>query len=259
MKKPIHKPNSIIRGKTRIKMKSVKSIPEIQVNNLTEYIELVETITTENSEKTILFRGQSQDFDLLPSIARRNSKQDTTELEEEILSEFKRRSRLKIDSDFIDDWDWLIFAQHFGLKTRLLDWSSNPLVGIWFCCSDKNDFDKDGVVYIFVVNNNHLLNRGKNESPFKRNTTRVYKPHLNNERIIAQSGWFTAHGYSTKMNNFVKLNRNTTLKPYLTKVVVPLDIKKDLIWKLNVLGINYERLFPDIEGICRQINHENEL
>ena len=242
-----------------IKRGTPPQIQEFRINNLNEYIEIIERIVNRNPNKTIIYRGQSQDKDLLPSIARYNEKIDTTETEKEILEEFKRRSRLKIKLELIDDWDWLIYAQHFGLKTRLLDWSSNPLVGMWFCCSNKDHWNKDGVIYIFIAEHKHLVDRKLVKSPFDRNTTRVYKPYLNNERIIAQSGWFTAHGFSTTAEAFVRLNKNTYLKKQLTKVFVPMNLKEKLVERLNLMGINYERLFPDIEGICKQLNLEYKL
>jgi len=240
-------------------MTTTKNILELRGNTISEYIRMIEEIAKKSSNKTSLFRGQSQDYDLLPSISRKDQKIDTTEKEKIILEEFKRRSRLKTNIELLDDWDWLVYSQHFGLKTRLLDWSSNPLVGLWFCCSNKDDWDKDGLVHIFAVEENQLLDRKKDKSPFDRNSTKVYKPHLNNERIIAQSGWFTAHGYSTKAKMFVKLNRNTKLKKNLDKIIVPKDLKEKLIKELDMLGINYERLFPDIEGICKQLNLEYKL
>jgi len=35
---------------------------------------------------------------------------------------------------------------------------------------------------------------------------------------------------------------------------IPFDEKKTIIEKLDCLGINYEYLFPDIDGLCKNIN-----
>lgn len=49
----------------------------------------------------------------------------------------------------LERFDLLAKLQHFGFPTRLLDVSTNPLVALYFACSDKKAMECDGAVYIF--------------------------------------------------------------------------------------------------------------
>src|SRR5580658_5305020 len=48
---------------------------------------------------------------------------------------------LRLPNNFAD-------AQHYGMKTRLLDWTGNPLTALWFACSNEFKKDNDSVVYM---------------------------------------------------------------------------------------------------------------
>jgi FRG domain len=219
---------------------------------MNSYFDKSKTATTE----LLLFRGQSEKKSLVPSIAREDSKIDTTEIEKKMLEELKRRTSTKINGTQFDEWDWLVYAQHFGMKTRLLDWTSNPLTALWFACSNEFKKDADSVVYILKNAENFQFDKSKETSPFKRTKTRVLKPTLNNERIIAQAGWFTAHKYSTSAKCFVDLRTNTDIKDSIIEVIIPKGIKSTILDSLNVFGINNQTMFPDVTGICKHMNWE---
>lgn len=214
------------------------------------YLALVSKLAS--NDGIILYRGQSDKYPLLPSAVRDNPKQDTTAVEKAMLTELKRRAQLKITTAFRDNWDWLVYAQHFGMKTRLLDWTSNPLVGLWFACSNEYKMSVDSYVYIFIADNSYLIDRKK--SPFEVSKTRILRPALNNERIIAQAGWFTAHKYSARTKSFVSLESNSDLKHNILEVKIPANLKKAILKRLSIFGINYQTLFPDISGICNHLN-----
>jgi FRG domain len=228
---------------------------EKTINTFFEFLELVDKSKTAKAD-LLLFRGQSEKKSLIPSIARKDSKIDTTDIEKKMLEELKRRTRTLIDGMQFDEWDWLIYAQHFGMKTRLLDWTSNPLTALWFACSNEFKKDVDSVVYILKNAEVFLLDKAKKISPFNRSKTKVLKPTLNNERIIAQAGWFTAHKYSTSAKCFVDLRTNKEIKDSIIEVTIPKKIKPEILESLNVFGINSQTLFPDITGICNQMNWE---
>ncbi len=228
-----------------------------KVKSFLGYLELIENLKIDTAEIQ-LFRGQNTNEALLPSIARKNPKIDTTELETKMLNELKRQTKTIIDGDKFDEWDWLIYAQHYGMKTRLLDWSSNPLTALWFACSNQYKMNSNSYVYIFLNAEEYLLDKSKEKSPFTRIKTRVLKPSLNNQRVIAQAGWFTAHKYSKKNSKYVDLKYNRELKENIIEVVIPQKIKKDILEGLNVFGINSKTLFNDVAGICQHINWEFE-
>jgi hypothetical protein len=99
----------------------------------------------ENESKHLFFRGHTQySQKLIPYVLRKDDKWD----EKEILLDFcNYADTLGVAYDKVYEIDKLLcFMQHYGLPTRLLDWSVSPLVALYFACleSDKNcEKDKD--------------------------------------------------------------------------------------------------------------------
>ncbi|HGM5809691.1 TPA: FRG domain-containing protein [Serratia marcescens] len=87
--------------------------------NFSEFVDIVERLG--NDSELMLFRGQAEKGNLLPSIARKNPKTDSTSAEQELIKELKRMGASILPKNDLDDWDLLVIAQHFGMKTRLLD------------------------------------------------------------------------------------------------------------------------------------------
>ncbi len=226
----------------------------MEKKKLNSFGQLLEIIGANMRDDNFLFRGQSTDEPLLPRIARKNPNENTIKLEKSMLEELRRIGGSHFNTS-IDDWDLLVYAQHYGMATRLLDWTSNPLVGLWFACADL-DHKKPSFLYRLIVPKSLMLNKALVKSPFSTDLTltRIVKPNLNNERIIGQSGWFTAHIYSSPLRQFVPLEKNSKMTTQILQIEIPGDLKEELLNKCNLFGVNYQTIFPDIEGICRHIN-----
>ena len=170
-----------------------------------------------------------------------------------MLTEFERRSQVLTEKRFSSEWETIIYAQHYGLKTRLLDWTSNPLVALWFACIDKKFINQDSYVYVLLTEKSLFLDTKKINNPFQIEETKVLKPTINSERLIAQSGWFTVHRYSTTDKQFISLENNKEYDGRFWKFIIP---KNEILSKLNLFGVSYQTMFPDVTGLCKQINME---
>ncbi len=73
-----------------------------------------------------------------------------------MIEELKRRTAQDPILVGKDDWDCLVYAQHYGMATRLLDWTTNPLIALWFAAIDQ-DVDKNGYIYMLFVEDDLLL------------------------------------------------------------------------------------------------------
>lgn len=218
------------------------------IQTLTNFIKKVEVFDLVIS--TPIFRGQDRRGSLLPSKVREDPKIDTTKSERFILNQLRLQGASLLATP-LSDLDLLIQAQHFGLHTRLLDWTSNPLVALWFACNSTKD-EEDGIVYALEADS--LLSEVMPDDPFKPARTRVVQPPMNNPRIIAQQGWFTLHNYSRKAKRFVSLERNPNTTDKLHEFVIEGTMKQSLLAELDRVGISARTLFPDLPGLCQHLN-----
>lgn len=118
------------------------------IRSVSEYLECLSKIkmepkTTFSVGCFTLFRGQANaNWLLSPSLYRQN----LFEVENLLLTEIKHIC----PNEFGDNrFDSLVKMQHFGMPTRLLDVTTNPLVSLYFACESSEQSNEDGIVYIF--------------------------------------------------------------------------------------------------------------
>jgi len=149
----------------------------------------------------------------------------------------------------------LAVAQHYGLATNLLDWSTNPLVALFFACGEE--YDKDGTALggdVFVLNNPEPVGEQDIKGDKWRDIKglKLYNPRLIDPRITRQKGLFTIQGVADKTV------KDLVSPPELITHFVPAELKLVLLEILYTMGIDRSTLFPDPDGLCARINWETK-
>lgn len=209
--------------------------PEKTIESFKQYVALVDRLQSKTSN-SLWFRGCGNGKDgLTPSLYRHKTKKKKTEIEElerKLMTRFRQRSIPLVNRQLDEDWDTLFFMQHYGIPTRLLDWTENPFIAFYFAvmsskfstrrvhgaATPKLKFSKDATIWVLdpvtwthhaltqqsytdgvLTPGDSTLNRYKPLAKFDEmhvHPVALYGAH-NSPRIVAQRGVFTIFGQST--------------------------------------------------------------
>lgn len=216
--------------------------------------EVFEFATQFVPENHMVFRGVvNSDYQLIPSIGRLPALADEESernREQYLLEQFKMKSALRLHCQPSNNWEWLSLAQHYGLPTRLLDWSKSPLIALYFATAHtaeelySNKELSDCAVYGLI---SHIcIESDYHIEPFDiQQTLEFYAPSIS-ERVVNQSGLFTVHHTPRKAFDTEKLH----------KFVIPGSLKQTIQEKLGLLGINESTIYPGLDGIAKSLKTE---
>jgi len=245
-----------------------KNLP---ITHLGIYFELLSSLLKKDG--TFWFRGHSDIIWSLTPSALRDSNKEKRDKALSLIADFKLYSEMKLRKipDPNDELGWIQVAQHYGLPTRLLDWTKNAAIALYFACYDKSE--DDGAVFLLnpidlnrvastkesrvfdphkdsdLIKKYLKLEGGLNPGGLK---TIAINPTWNSERITLQQGVFTLHG-----------SRFFTLDDKQASSLVYLKInrtdKRDLLQELERIGINEMSIFPETEHMCRYLKRRENL
>lgn len=224
---------------------------EKEIHNIEDYLSIIRE--NAGNSKDFLFRGQITDLPLIPKIARLKPKGDLLETERLLLNEFKRTNPLLLDTlRPFDDWDYLTLGQHFGLPTRLLDWSNNALTALWFATNHNPLHEISypyGVVWMLTAKEEDFDLNTDDEDPFSVTKTKIFRPRLIKQRINNQSAVFSIQS-TREIIEKVELNATEAFCDKLLKIKIRKEDFNSIRYDLDILGVNAFTIFPELEGLC---------
>lgn len=205
-----------------------------------------------HTDSSWFFRGHGdQNYTLTSTIGRPVSGRPYRETEEKrLFTEFKRRSKMLIQgASPANEWEWLTLAQHFGVPTRLLDWTNNPLIAAYFAVSSGGA--KTNAEVVTVRTSAVEFVDVDVDTPFGLTAVKFFEAPLIASRVSAQSGLFTVHPKPD-----IEWNPSTD---EIRRFRISAKRRDEFRTKLHGIGINAAFVWGDLQGLGEHLRwHFNQ-
>lgn len=239
--------------------------------------------------KKWIYRGQGKPasdpkYALIPSVGRPEFAKDMdfadfVKLERRAHDIFRKQTVANVNPLPRNSWEVLALAQHHGLPTRFMDWTTNPLVALYFAVRnpEHDTVDSKSAIYVLtqttlsyeeLVDNTRADSRKQMEesleskrgktnkiqerhikvllhaeeiSPFEISENVIYDPPHVSPRIRAQDGLLLA------FQNPVKQLPET----HYSELLIPGNRRDKIRRELEQYGVFDKQLFPDLDGLAK--------
>lgn len=227
----------------------------------------------------VWYRGaNNRDFDLVPSAYRRVVDENI------FLSTFEVLAGNYIETSHYDRWDFYSLARHYGLPTRLLDWTEGIVQSLFFAFDEWKGTSTPCIWMICPHGLNQLAagtdsillakgkftrkwlppltvrptKRGKNRTKVGNDLPIAIYPRRSNPRIYGQQGVYTVHGFDrTPLNALLASQQNCD------KLIARIDLvgfDADLVRRdLMYLGLRQAVIYPDTDHLAKDIKYLYQL
>lgn len=199
-------------------------------------------------------------------------------LERHLLRNFRKYAhRSVVESDSI--WHWLSVAQHYGLPTRLLDWTYSPFIALHFATANIEKFDTDGVIWAVNYVKAHLELPGKLRERLELEGANVFtvemlseavkslyelaelcknefvvffEPPSIDDRIVNQSALFSVMSGPSDILSDWLMKRPDIWR----RIIIPASLKWEIRDKLDQANVTERVLFPGLDGLNRWLKRQ---
>ena len=243
----------------------------IKVREWGQLIENIAECTKRFGDVGLWWRGHSNiEWTLVPTIYRGESnKYEQTRCINFVRKGKTRHSNTPAYNDYVS---WLFLMRHYGLYTRLLDWSESPLIALYFAVSKDVYANQSAALWGL-----HPGRLNSNQTGAASNTIKLargpevlsiikeafeYEKNAQSQKILAisfeefdirqmvQMSTFTIHGISTPLEHLEKSDK------FLIKLEIPAENIDTFKQGIHMLGINESTLFPDLEHLAAELNRD---
>lgn len=238
--------------------------------------------------------GMADSFVLKPTLYRHPKRADLESLlnlETELVSTFMSHHLLHSFSAGVDQsgkMNTLFYMQHYGVPTRLLDWTNNPLIALYFAVSDARidkstgQYPEAAAVWVLDATSWNVtaldglrpargaLNSADQNlesyiprSPWTASDRKgMYSEPVaisggaNTQRMLAQRGVFTMFGSDIRgMDELYETNEYPD--GCLTKLVIPPGQISPVLGTLHAMGYTDSVAYPDLHGLALELKRLN--
>ncbi len=199
-------------------------------------------------------------------------------LERHLLRNFSKYAlRNVVERDSV--WHWLSVAQHYGLPTRLLDWTYSPFVAMHFSTANIEKFNIDGVIWAVNYLKAHQLLPDKLRHQLDAEGANVFtvgmlsesvcslqelddlstedfavffEPPSIDDRIVNQFAFFSVMSDSSALlDDWLKKHPDLW-----RKIIIPAELKWEIRDKLDQANITERVLFPGLGGLSQYLKRQ---
>jgi hypothetical protein len=253
------------------------TLTEKHIDSLRAFSEGLEQYMLTAAKRALWYRGCGNvSHKLLPSLFRHptiTTVEKLLELETELIGTFRARSLPYVQQLPDSDLELMFLMQHHGVPTRLLDWTENPYIALFFALSKSVSSGTDAAIWALdpnrwnekaledvafkeavLLHTDTILTNGyapKRISDMKTAPVAMYGIH-NSRRIVAQRGVFMIYGKAAKPMEDLYQEAGYPAD-CLVKFVCEASKVPDLLNDLIAIGTTDSVLYPDLDGLAREI------